>query len=89
MSDLTNALSNPPQDKTKLLGKLVEMLERKNIDIAEIGDVRKVKLYQSLTKDAEGEAQIMTLQPFNSVLSGKQVLNGPLFNKVLLSSYRQ
>jgi hypothetical protein len=61
MSDLTNALSNPPQDKTKLLGKLVEMLERKNIDIAEIGDVRKVKLYQSLTKDAEGEAQIHDL----------------------------
>ena len=28
MSDLTNALSNPPQDKTKLLGKLVEMLEK-------------------------------------------------------------
>jgi hypothetical protein len=61
MSDLTNALSNPPQDKTKLLGKLVEMLERKNIDIAEIGDVRKVKLYQSLTKDADGEAQIHDL----------------------------
>jgi len=61
MSELADALSNPPQDKSKLLGKLVEMLERKNIDINEIGDVRKVKLYQSLTKDADGEAQIHDL----------------------------
>lgn len=61
MSDLVNSLNNPPQDKTKLLGKLVELLDKKNIDINEIGDIKRVKLYQALTKDQEGEAQIHDL----------------------------
>lgn len=61
MSDLINSLSNPPQDKNKILGKLVEMLERKNIDINEIGDIKRVSLYQSLIKDDNGEAQIQDL----------------------------
>ena len=61
MSELINSLSNPPQDKQKLLGKLVELLDKKNIDINEIGDIKRVKLYQALTKDQEGEAQIHDL----------------------------
>lgn len=61
MSDLVNSLNNPPQDKQKLLGKLVELLDKKNIDINEIGDIKRVKLYQALTKDQEGEAQIHDL----------------------------
>jgi hypothetical protein len=43
------------------LGKLAELLERQDIDINEIGDVRKVSVYQSLTKDADGEAQVHDL----------------------------
>jgi hypothetical protein len=61
VTSLINDLSAPAQDKTKLLGKLVEMLESKNIDINEIGDIKRVKLYQALTKDSEGEAQIHDL----------------------------
>jgi hypothetical protein len=60
MSELVNAL-NTPQDKTKILGKLVEMLESKNIDINEIGDIKRVSLYQSLIKDNDGEPQIQDL----------------------------
>lgn len=61
MSNLTDALSTPKQDKTKLLGQLVELLEKKNIDIEQIGDIKRVSLYQSLTKDDDGEAQIHDL----------------------------
>jgi hypothetical protein len=43
------------------LGKLASLLERHDIDIEEIGDIKKVSLYQSLTKDADGEAQIHDL----------------------------
>ncbi|NBX50936.1 hypothetical protein EBT25_13645, partial [bacterium] len=60
MSDLASDLATP-ENKAKALGKLVEMLERQNIDLAEIGSVRRVSLYQSLTKDDEGEAQIHDL----------------------------
>ena len=60
MSDLANDLSSV-ENKAKALGKLVEMLERQNIDLAEIGAVRRVSLYQSLTKDDEGDAQIHDL----------------------------
>ena len=48
----------PPQ---QALGKLANLLERHEIDIDSIGDVKKVSLYQSLTKDADGEAQIHDL----------------------------
>ncbi len=61
MSNLTEALTAPKQDKAKVLGQLVELLEKKNIDIEQIGDIKRVSLYQSLTKDDEGEAQIHDL----------------------------
>ena len=61
MSDLVNALSAAPESKTKVLGKLVEMLEKQNIDVNEIGSIKRVSLYQSLTKDEDGEAQIHDL----------------------------
>lgn len=47
--------------KKKLLGTLADMLERKNIDLSEIGDIKKVSLYQSMLKDEQGEAQIHDL----------------------------
>jgi predicted phosphodiesterase len=52
---------NTPADKAKGLGKLIEMLERQNIDIEEIGSVKRVSLYQSLTKGDDGEAEIHDL----------------------------
>ena len=61
MSDLANKLNNPPESKAQALGRLVEILDRQNIDINEIGSVKRVSLYQSLTKDQDGEAQIHDL----------------------------
>ena len=45
-----------------MLGQLIDLLERKNIDIDQIGDIKRVSLYQTLTKDnATGEATIHDL----------------------------
>lgn len=49
------------EQRQKTLGAIAEMLEKKNIDISEIGDIKKVSIYQSLTKDENGEAQVHDL----------------------------
>lgn len=49
------------QRKQKMIGLIADMLDRKNIDIAEIGDIKRVSIYQSLTKDENGEAQVHDL----------------------------
>jgi predicted phosphodiesterase len=61
VSELSDKLSTPPESKAQALGRLVEILDRQNIDINEIGSVKRVSLYQSLTKDQDGEAQIHDL----------------------------
>ena len=62
MSNLINDLTTVNQNKTKMLGQLIDLLERKNIDIDQIGDIKRVSLYQTLTKDnATGEATIHDL----------------------------
>ena len=43
--------------RRQALGQIAEMLERKGIDPADIGRVKRVSLYQSLTKNADGEAE--------------------------------
>ncbi len=60
MSELLNDLDKPA-NKAQALGKLLDILERQNIDVNEIGSVKRVSLYQSLTKDKEGEATIHDL----------------------------
>lgn len=60
MNNLINDL-NQPTKKTKVLGQLLELLERKNINIEDIGDVKRVSIYQSLTKNDEGEAEVHDL----------------------------
>ena len=58
-SELAKRLEKGPPKQA--LGKLADLLDRHDIDLEEIGDIKKVSLYQSLTKDAEGEAQIHDL----------------------------
>ena len=58
-SKLSKHLDKGPPKQA--LGKLSELLERQGIEIEEIGEIKKVSLYQSLTKDAEGDAQIHDL----------------------------
>tara|TARA_B100000029_G_scaffold505788_1_gene587144 strand:+ start:7489 stop:8664 length:1176 start_codon:yes stop_codon:yes gene_type:complete len=43
------------------LGKLAELLDRQDISVDQIGDIKKVSVYQSLTKDAEGEPHVHDL----------------------------
>ena len=57
MSDLYKDLGNAKYS----LGKIAELLKRNDIDIDEIGGVKKVSLYQSLTKNEAGEAEIHDL----------------------------
>lgn len=51
----------PPAQKKEALGRIAELLERNGIDLDEIGKVNRVSLYQSLTKNEEGEAEIHDL----------------------------
>lgn len=46
----------------KVLNAIEEMIRAKGIDLAEIGAVKKVSIYQQVTKDAEGEFQVHDLQ---------------------------
>lgn len=57
MSDLTQDLNSSKY----ALGKIAELLKRNDIDVDEIGSVKKVSLYQSLTKNDDGEAEIHDL----------------------------
>lgn len=60
MSNLVNDLESPDR-REKVLGHIVELLHKKNISIDEIGDVKRVSIYQSLTKNDEGEAELHDL----------------------------
>lgn len=57
MSDLAKDLGNSKY----ALGKIAELLKRNDIELDEIGAVKKVSLYQSLTKNDDGEAEIHDL----------------------------
>ena len=48
-------------NRTKVLGDIAQMLERKNISLDEIGNIKRVSLYQSLTKNEQGEAEVHDL----------------------------
>ena len=56
---LADDLNQPSAEarRKQALGRIVEMLERKGIDPAEIGQVKRISLYQSLTKNSDGEAE--------------------------------
>ena len=47
--------------RKEALGRIADMLERKGIDPSEIGRVKRISLYQSLTKGDDGEAEVHDL----------------------------
>jgi hypothetical protein len=57
VSDLSKDLGNSKY----ALGKIAELLKRNEIDVDEIGSVKRVSLYQSLTKNEDGEAEVHDL----------------------------
>lgn len=59
MSDLLGELKT--QDQRDKLGRIAELLKNNNIDLADVGDIKRVSLYQSLTKNEEGGAEIHDL----------------------------
>lgn len=60
MSNIANEISKT-QQKEKMLGKIAEMLERKNISLEDIGDIKQVSLYQQMFKNEENEAEVQDL----------------------------
>ena len=51
----------PPPSSKEVLGKLADLFERQGINVDEVGKISRVSLYQSLTKNEEGEAEIHDL----------------------------
>ena len=47
--------------RKEALGRIADMLERKGIDPAEIGRIKRISLYQSLTKGEDGQAEVHDL----------------------------
>jgi hypothetical protein len=50
-----------PAPTAATLGRIATLLDRNGIDIDEVGRITRVSLYQSLTKNADGEAEIHDL----------------------------
>ena len=59
--DLKDNLKKMQEPSRQSIGKLAQLLDRQDIDIDQIGDIKKISVYQSLTKDADGEAQVHDL----------------------------
>lgn len=63
MSELSKNLSelkNEAAAKEKL-GAIANLLDRNNINLEEVGKITKVSLYQTASKDAEGDVQVTDL----------------------------
>ena len=58
---LANELSTPPVDRKAMLGKIADLLDRQGISVDEVGKINRVSLYQSLTKNDDGEAEVHDL----------------------------
>jgi hypothetical protein len=59
LNDKLNA--GPAENNVARLGKIADLLERQGINLDEIGSVKRVSVYQSLTKNEEGEAEVHDL----------------------------
>lgn len=59
MSELINELKS--QERRDKLGRIAELLETNNIDLADVGDIKRVSLYQSIIKNKDGEAETQDL----------------------------
>lgn len=51
----------PPAPSRETLGRLAALLERQGISVDEIGKIQRVSVYQSLTKNEDGDAEIHDL----------------------------
>ena len=63
LSNLANLAAQKKHESAhaQTLGAIADMLKRKNINLDDIGDIKKVSIYQQVTKDETGETQIHDL----------------------------
>lgn len=47
--------------RTKTLGAIADLLASKNIDIDEVGEIKRISIYQSMLKDENGDPQVVDL----------------------------
>lgn len=60
--ELTEAIqAGPAPSRREIIGRIADLLDRNNIDADELGGIKRISLYQSLTKNTEGEAEIHDL----------------------------
>jgi predicted phosphodiesterase len=59
VTSLSDDLNTPPSKVT--LGKIAELLNRNNIDVDEVGSIKRVSLYQSMIKNDVGQAEVHDL----------------------------
>ncbi len=59
LSDKIN--EGPADSNVSKLGKIAELIERQGINLEEIGAIKRVSVYQSLTKNVDGEAEVHDL----------------------------
>lgn len=61
MGILGEQIAQEAETKRQTLGRIADLLERNGIDLDEIGRIQRVSLYQSLTKNEDGDAEIHDL----------------------------
>jgi predicted phosphodiesterase len=50
-----------PLPRKEVLGRIADLLDRQGISVDEIGQINRVSIYQSLTKNQDGEAEVHDL----------------------------
>lgn len=53
--------AGPAPSRREIIGRIADLLERNGIDANELGGLKRISLYQSLTKNTDGEAEIHDL----------------------------
>lgn len=53
--------AGPAPSRREIIGRIADLLERNGIDAAELGGLKRISLYQALTKNTDGEAEIHDL----------------------------
>ena len=61
MAGLAEDITRIGETKRLSLGRIADLLDRNGIDLDEVGKIQRVSLYQSLTKNDEGEAELHDL----------------------------
>jgi predicted phosphodiesterase len=61
VAGLAEDINRLGETKRLSLGRIADLLDRNGIDLDEVGKIQRVSLYQSLTKNDEGEAELHDL----------------------------